>query len=267
VLMTQTKGNRIMDKQNNEMIKIVMLGDSVGAGIIKNKTTKRYESSEKSFAKICEKTLGIVVENCSRFGSSIFKGEVLISRFLDKIQEAKSGYVLFIFGGNDCNYDWNEIAEKPYGKHLTETPIKNFRKKYTELIKKIKKMGKNPVLLSLPPIASNKFYNTITTGKNAGNILRFLKGSPYSTGAWHMMYNLEIFKLGVKNKVPVIDITSPFLTRMNYENLFCDDGMHPNESGHKLIAKAIKGYIKEKFVSIDRWKKSVLKGNPHRTFK
>ena len=68
---------------------------------------------------------------------------------------------------------------------------------------------------------------------------------------WHERYNIEIFKLAIANQVPVIDITSSFLEKKNYSRYLCDDGIHPNEEGHKLIAEAIKQHIKNKEIVLN----------------
>ena len=42
--------------------------------------------------------------------------------------------------------------------------------------------------------------------------------------------------------VPVIDISSVFLEQRHLDDFYCQDGMHPNEAGHALIAETIMGY-------------------------
>ena len=42
---------------------------------------------------------------------------------------------------------------------------------YTDLIEKIKKMDKTPVLLSLPPIDSKRYFEKISKGLNGHNIM------------------------------------------------------------------------------------------------
>ena len=37
-----------------------------------------------------------------------------------------------------------------------------------------------------------------------------------------------------------------FLEKKNYSRFLCEDGIHPNEEGHKLIAEAIKQHIRNK---------------------
>lgn len=67
---------------------------------------------------------------------------------------------------------------------------------------------------------------------------------------WHERYNIEIFKLAIATQVPVIDITSIFLEKKNYSRYLCNDGIHPNEEGHKLIAKAIEEHVRKKNIQL-----------------
>ena len=66
--------------------------------------------------------------------------------------------------------------------------------------------------------------------------------------AWKIY--IEVFKLAINKDIPIIDITSKFLEIKNYSNLLCDDGIHPNEKGHKIIAEAIKEYIEKRKIGL-----------------
>ena len=52
--------------------------------------------------------------------------------------------------------------------------------------------------------------------------------------------------MAINKDIPIIDITSKILEINNYSNLLCDDGIHPNEKGHKIIAEAIKEHIEKR---------------------
>ena len=73
-----------------------------------------------------------------------------------------------------------------------------------------------------------------------------MEGNKQFLTNWHERYNIEVFKLAINKDIPIIDITSKFLEIKNYSNLLCDDGIHPNEKGHKIIAEAIKEHIEKK---------------------
>ena len=49
----------------------------------------------------------------------------------------------------------------------------------------------------------------------------------------------------VKTQQDIGWITSKFLETKDYSALLCNDGIHPNEKGHKLIAETIMQYISD----------------------
>lgn len=77
-----------------------------------------------------------------------------------------------------------------------------------------------------------------------------MKGNKQFLTNWHERYNIEVFKLAIKNKVSIIDITSKFLEQKDYSNLLCNDGIHPTEEGHRIIADSIKEHIVNKGIEL-----------------
>lgn len=222
-------------------------GDSVLKGVIYE--DEHYHVSESSFQKICEDSFGIVVENKARFGSTITKGEQVFEKCLDKIRECSGKYVILEFGGNDCDFNWKEIAEEPDREHLPFNTIEHFVSTYTNIINEVKEMGKLPVLLSLPPIDSARYFAHISKGLCAENILKWMRNDRQFMTNWHERYNIEIFKMAIACEVPVIDITSIFLEEKDYSRFLCEDGIHPNEEGHKLIAQAIQEDVRRRNIA------------------
>ena len=226
---------------------IAAFGDSVLKGVIYE--NEHYRVADTSFQKICEDSFGITVENKARFGSTISRGEKIFEKNLEMIRECSGQYVILEFGGNDCDFNWKEISEDPDRKHLPMSTIENFTSTYMEIINSIQDMGKIPVLLSLPPIDSARYFRHISRGLSGENILKWMRNDKQYITNWHERYNIEIFKMAINCQVPVIDITSIFLEKKNYSRYLCEDGIHPNEEGHKLIAKAIEEHVRRKNIS------------------
>ena len=228
---------------------ITAFGDSVLKGVIYENA--HYKVTDASFQKICEEYFGITIENKAKFGSTIAKGERVFERNLELIKNSDGKYVVLEFGGNDCDFNWKEVSEDPDRKHLPMSTIEHFIATYTEIISEIKKQGKIPVLLSLPPIDSKRYFQHISKGLSAENIMKWMREDKQYITNWHERYNIEIFKLAIANEVPVVDITSIFLEKKNYSQYLCADGIHPNVKGHRLIAEAIKQHVKDRKIEFD----------------
>ena len=225
---------------------VCAFGDSVMKGIVVDKENSpvdgvKYKISSDGFAARCCRRLGLEIENYARFGGVVSHGMKLVNRYAEKIRRCDC--VLFEYGGNDCDYNWAEIAENPSEEHCSKTPIGVFVKHYSDLIDFVKSLGTKPVLLSLPVLEPNRFFAHVSKGLNRDNILRWLGGSVLSIDRWHERYNMEIFRLGAEKRVPVIDITSVFLERKDFAQFICEDGIHPNEAGHELIESAVVDFL------------------------
>lgn len=229
------------------MAKILTFGDSIMKGVVADpqlicKGVVKYKMSDNSFVARCERKFGFPINNLARFGSTILNGLKCLTMNSAKI--AQGDYVVLEFGGNDCNFDWKAVAANPNGEHRPFTTLEAFRQTYVEVVRKVRQLGGRPVLLSLPPIDGKLFYSHVSRGLDGGNIMRFLGNDVNYIQNWHEQYNLEVFKIAVEERVPVIDISSAFLERRDLGDYYCADGMHPNEAGHKLIAEAILAYCR-----------------------
>ena len=229
------------------MAKILTFGDSIMKGVVTDpqmlsKGVIKYKMSDNSFVARCERRFGFPIDNLARFGSTILNGMKWLTINSGKISEGD--YVVLEFGGNDCNFDWHKVEADPMGEHQPYTTLDTFRETYTEVVRKVRQLGGRPVLLSLPPIDGRLFFDHVCQGLDRMKIMQFIGGDVNYIQNWHEQYNLEVFKIAVSERVPVIDISSVFLEQRELGSFYCTDGMHPNEKGHQLIADAILDYCK-----------------------
>ncbi|MGN0202109.1 MAG: SGNH/GDSL hydrolase family protein [Candidatus Cryptobacteroides sp.] len=233
------------------MKRIVAFGDSVLRGVVIDKETTdndnvKYTFLENNFTSLCGKRLGIDVLNYGKFGSTVDCGEKMMNRHREAVREAD--VTLLEYGGNDCDYVWSEIANSPDAEHFPKNDPKTFCSKYRRLIGDVSRLGSKPVLLSLPPLDPERYFRHFTRGmdkRQKSCILKWLGGTVETISSWHELYNLQLFKIGAAVAAPVIDITSTFLSRLDYRDYLCEDGIHPNEKGHGLIADAICEYVSD----------------------
>lgn len=228
------------------MKKIFAFGDSIMKGVVTNQVAltdniTKYSITINNFVSCCERHFGISINNHSRFGSTITGGKRNIERQFDNI--APGDIVVLEFGGNDCNFDWKAISEHPEREHTPLTTLQTFKETYLQIIEKLKTAGARPLLLSLPAVNKRKFFDHVSQGLSRTNIMRWLGGDLQQISDWHERYNLAVFGIANQTQVPVIDISSIFLGNRQQSDLYCADGMHPNEEGHRLIADAIISHV------------------------
>jgi len=237
------------------MRQIIAFGDSIMRGIVLDKSkdslNPRYTQLNDSFVSICSAQLGREIKNYGSFGNTTLRALHNLNRYKSEIE--LSEYAIMEFGGNDCDHQWVAIADNPSAEHHPFISIPQYAEQFSKLITSIQQLGAKPILLSLPPIIADSYFNAFTKNMSVeqkGNVLSWLNGCLENITQWHDMYNLELFKLATELNIPIIDITSPFLVKRDYRELFCEDGIHPNKKGHRLIAETICNYAHKYLAAI-----------------
>lgn len=216
---------------------ICVFGDSVAKGVVFDETKNKYTFLKENFISLVENNTSVPFKNFAKFGCTVKKGSEILKKQEGKLAEYK--YTILEFGGNDCDLNWAEVAENPNCQHPAQVPLDKFTKIYEDMIEKTITAGSKPILLTLPPLDSERFFNWVSRGLDKENILQFLGNDVNYIFRWHQGYNDMIFKLADKYQIPVIDIRKDFIEKDNYKNLLCIDGMHPNKEGHRVIANSL----------------------------
>lgn len=221
--------------------RICTFGDSIMRGVVSDGTGTDgkpiYKISENNFVSRCEQRFGVKILNFACFGSTTSQGMKYINRYEDEVKDAD--VALFEYGGNDCDFDWKAVAADPLKPHQPKVTLQQFVQQYKALIDRVKTLQIKPVILSMPIVEPDRFFESLSVGLNKDNILNWLGGKTMRIYQWHEMYNVELFKMAGQLNVPIVDITTPFLETVNYGDYLCSDGIHPNERGHALIAETL----------------------------
>ncbi len=216
---------------------VCIFGDSVAKGVVFDQVRQRYALLKNGFVNLACAALRLSPKNYSKFGCTVTKGAEMLGAHAAEL--AQYDWTLLEFGGNDSDFDWAGIAAEPDAPHQPKTPPAEFAAQYGGMIETVLANGGTPVLLNLPPVEPQRFFDWVSRGLNAENILHWLGGRVDYIYRWHESYSMEISRLAQRYNLPLIDIRTAFLQRHRYEELLCADGMHPNEQGHALISDEI----------------------------
>lgn len=228
-----------------ESYDLVAFGDSISRGVVYDIDKSKYSSIEDCFVNLVGNSVKGTMYNAGRFGSTIMRGK---NRMQNAIIKKTPDIVLIEFGGNDCDFNWNEIAHSPDTKHMPNTDILTFGNVLTNMIDAMKKSNIIPVLMTLPPLDYRRYFYWVTKGDIYAeqNILRWL-GTEKNIYYWHQSYSDIITQVANSTKTILMDVRSEFLKYSDYNKFLCIDGIHPNEAGHSLIAGTILSFIKKNY--------------------
>ncbi|MDR0812485.1 MAG: SGNH/GDSL hydrolase family protein [Oscillospiraceae bacterium] len=218
----------------NIIRKIEVFGDSILKGIQLNKEHRYCVDNQIDFGLLNER-FSVEIGNHSKMGCTITKAESLVDKFLQSSPECSA--IVMDLGGNDCNFDWAEVAETPDSEHEPKTPLILFEETYKRIIKKLKDSAITPILTTLPPLDPQRFFDWWCRGLNKEAILSWL-GSVQGIYRFHENYSRAVECIAKAAAVPIVDLRGAFLRNRRIEHLLCEDGTHPNTAGHRVITSA-----------------------------
>ena len=223
--------------------KIMVVGDSLSKGVVLDKNNKKYTITKNSFFNLIASRINADMINLSRFGSTVSQGiKVLRSKF----EKHDPDIVVIEFGGNDCDFLWDDVAAHPEIDHIPKTPLEDFDQSINSMIDFVLEKGKQPVLATLPPLYADNYFNWFTgSDKEKGKrVLQWLKDI-WHIYWWQERYSNCVQHIAQKRNIHCIDVRRKFLQQKDFDEYMCKDGIHPNEAGHRLIFEAVIEHIRE----------------------
>ncbi len=218
------------------MSEITIFGDSVMKGV--EYLNGRYQLSSMRFLPDW-----LNCRNRSHIGITSLRGLQIVER---TVPQLNSGDVALIeYGGNDSDFNWDEIALAPQDEHLPKVSVDKFESALRSMVELLRDHGVCPVLMTLPPLDPYKYFDFISAGRNAENILHWL-GRKEVIYTFQEQYTLAICRTCRQLDTGLIDVRAEFLKNRDFLNLLSDDGIHPNDAGHRLITETIEHYLRER---------------------
>ena len=227
---------------------IFLLGDSVSKGVMFDNEKGRFSLLRESFYNLLRPKFNTEVVNISRLGRTLSDALTALEQQL-KLRKPRA--VAIELGGNDCDFDWVQVAKEPQAAHECKTPFTQFEQGIRDLVTRLRRDNIVPILINLPPIDADRYFRFICREdpKMEKGVLSFL-GSVTHIYWWHERFSSVIGKIADEMGARFIDIRRNFLYQEDYRDFIGDDGIHPNEHGHKLIAECIHDFMTKYYSEI-----------------
>ena len=212
---------------------VTILGDSIARGLMYDMATSKYTICRDTFMNALS-AKGYNLKNLARVGGTVYNATELFEKC-----EKQPGTVLAVeVGGNDSALKWDEVAQNPEVYHEAVVPLNDFGLKLRKLLINAKRSAMEPLLVTPLPVVAERYIKWMAKGLNFDAIMQYL-GSYEWIYRWQERYALEALKAARDVGCPVLDLRSEFLLQRDFPALMCEDGIHPNKDGYKLIANTV----------------------------
>ena len=217
------------------MRNIYVFGDSMAQGIVLDENGN-YRVSRKGCVRLMKKA-GYPIFNYAVHGYTIRQG----MESFHKTYTEPGGCCVIEFGGNDCDLDWDAVSKEPDSFHDGKVPLNEFKADLEAFVLEARERELEPILVTPHPLLSDRYYKWVSRNRDAERILHYLRCNPESIYRWQERYSNAVWEAAVRLNCRLADLRGWMLEELNYPSVICDDGIHPNEVGHELIARAAAG--------------------------
>lgn len=232
---------------------VAFIGDSITAGVGTSDNKYRYSTIFSGLARCNEINLGV---NGTCFAANTKNGKTA-DRFITRATAANIGNadVIFVFGGtNDFTYDIKPIGDLFAYETISSTSYRGTQRKIAptdneafggavhELILQIRSVNPNARLIFITSLNRGVWVKQITPpASNESN----------ANGDFQQDFNDALKVICNFYAIPVVDMTALFDQNFMFDNATTqppvlstldDDGIHPNDNGHKRIAECLYQY-------------------------
>ena len=182
------------------------------------------------------------VVNRAKMGATVTKGLSLVEHDVQRGMDAR--WALVAYGGNDSDFDWPAIAAAPEEEHLPHTVLPEFVEKLRCAVKTLRDAGVQPVLMTLPPIDSVRYFNFISRRSDGQRILDWL-GDVGRIYRHQEMYSDAVAALAMGEGLPLIDVRRQFLPLRDLPRLIAADGIHLTMPGYRQLFDTLAAWVRE----------------------
>lgn len=192
-----------------ETLRIAVFGDSLMKGTLPDAQLRYHFHTDLFEAPLAG--LHAEVTNRSVFGATSRKGVALVQR--DLARGHRYDWALVEYGGNDCNYDWPDVAAHPEQDHDPVVLVDEFRANMAAIVQMLREAGIRPIFTTLPPIDEVKYLACIDhNGASAAGVMQWL-GDVRRIYRTQERYSGLVRTIADELDVPCVDPRERFLDR------------------------------------------------------
>lgn len=195
--------------------------------------------------EVMERYSGRQTEVVSRakMGATIRKGQALLDNDLQRGLQAD--FALIAYGGNDSDFDWDAIQERPEEEHIPRTALPEFRSTLLSMLQKLRDQSVQPVLMTLPPIDAQRYLDFLCrTGRSKERIMAWL-GDIQHIYRHQELYSDTVAQVAYETGTPIIRVRESFLREKHLPGLISPDGIHLTMEGYTKMFDTLAGWLRQ----------------------
>ena len=182
------------------------------------------------------------VVNRAKMGATIRKGQSLLEHDLQRGMQAD--YALIAYGGNDSDFDWDEVQAQPLSEHFPRTRLADFKEIMADMIHRLRAQGVQPVLMTLPPIDAQRYLDFLCrSGRSRDRIMDWL-GDTQRIYRHQELYSDTVARLAYETGTPLIAVRETFLDEKRLPGLIAADGIHLTMEGYTKLFDTLAGWLR-----------------------
>ena len=160
---------------------LYLFGDSLTRGVVLDEATGKYRLTKASFSSSLATDCQYNIVNCSKLGLTIEKGLSIMRQ-----KTSQEGYAILEYGGNDCDFFWDQVASNPdFKTQKCNVPPERFLSLYRQAVEYLRSRNVSPIICT--PVSYTHLVLTprvdmlaIDIDDSMDAIIELALGSPYS---------------------------------------------------------------------------------------